>query len=236
MLDISDYEKRIRPTSKQLLVFQVLKDKQWHCRDCEYAHVKSRQIAGGAGIQGLERGTRNRKGLKLEKNDRICNNCTIKTTHDRWTGEFKQNATYAPLSTKLQKKILGIFSYKDVVEQTSREPNELTIDHKFPLIRWGTKYGEKEKQMLTKSEIINRFQLLKKSNGTVNHNLLKSRACEECFGKGKRGKPFGINFYYKGDENWNTVSSDEKGCHGCGWYDFAKWRNGLNEFIIKNMK
>jgi hypothetical protein len=81
---------------------------------------------------------------------------------------------------------------------------------------------------MTDAEIEKKFQLL--SN---DHSLLKRYACENCFKTGKRGTPFGIKFFYRGSENWPqrvppVGSEAEAGCVGCGWYDFAKWREALN--------
>jgi hypothetical protein len=46
----------------------------------------------------------------------------------------------------------------------------------------------------------------------------------------------GIKFYYEGTEDWPTdcpASGKEaqRGCIGCGWYDFDKWRIALNAFL-----
>ena len=35
--------------------------------------------------------------------------------------------------------------YKDIVEQTIRPANHLTIDHRFPKLRWSDTYAEKDK-------------------------------------------------------------------------------------------
>lgn len=56
----------------QSKVFRVLEDKQWHCRGCGYRGIESGQLAGGGGIQGLERGTTSRPGLVIESESREC--------------------------------------------------------------------------------------------------------------------------------------------------------------------
>ncbi|MDD5791463.1 MAG: hypothetical protein PUD22_02635 [Erysipelotrichaceae bacterium] len=66
---------------------------------------------------------------------------------------------------------------------------------------------------------------------------MKSRACENCIKTGKRSSPFGIDFFYEGNEDWpeNCPKYGEeakKGCKGCGWYDFGTWRKKLNERLI----
>ena len=104
------------------------------------------------------------------------------------------------------------------------------------MLRWNNRV----KKLLTDyaamddDDIRANFQLLKKSNGSVSHNLLKSRACEQCFKTGKRGKPFGISFFYSGGERWKPSDKrDPKGCNGCGWYDFDLWRTRLNEKLME---
>lgn len=71
-----------------------------------------------------------------------------------------------------------------------------------------------------------------------NHNSLKSLAYEHCIATGKREYPIGIKFYYEGDEYWPegcpVSGPDAKiSCIGCGWYDFAKWKQALNELIVQ---
>lgn len=88
---------------------------------------------------------------------------------------------------------------------------------------------------MTIDEIKRKFQLLKKDDAG-NHNLLKSRACERCIATGKRAYPLGIKLYYAGNEDWPADCPDfgpdaEQGCFGCGWYDFATWREALNRYI-----
>ncbi len=132
------------------------------------------------------------------------------------------------------RKVLNVFDSRDVVENTERVANQLTIDHKLPMIRWNeessaslTSYTE-----MDEDDIKAHFQLLKKSNGSVSHNLLKSRACERCYKTGRRGQPFGIEFYYSGNVKWQpSDKKDPSGCNGCGWYDFTLWREHLNTLL-----
>ncbi|MDI1495456.1 MAG: hypothetical protein K8823_1178 [Cenarchaeum symbiont of Oopsacas minuta] len=234
ILDVNAYKKTFRDNAKTLMVFEVLEDREWHCRTCEYDHVGSTQIAGSGGIQGLQRGSTNRDGLEIDSKNNLCANCKKRTMHDKWSGNAKPKVTGGSLSNPVQQKVLELYNYKDVVEQIKRSANELTIDHRFPRLRWTDGYGDADmKTDMSIEDIKKRFQLLKKSNGTASHNHLKSRACEKCFEENKRGSPFGIKFYYNGDENWEGENlKDENGCHGCGWYDFNKWRKALNKFII----
>ena len=103
--------------------------------------------------------------------------------------------------------------------------------------RWGGS-EEKNPTQMDEQEIERKFQLLKKDS-SGNHNLLKSRACERCIATGKRGYPMGIKFYYAGDENWPADCpvkgpEAERGCYGCGWYDFDAWRAALNQLTDDN--
>ena len=225
--------------SKQLLVFKVLSDKEWQCRNCKYIHVKTSQLAGSGGIQGLKRGGSNRPGLEIESENHLCGHCDKSTRHDKWTGNFIEPYSSASMPQSFIKKTFSILGKKDIVDNTTRNENHLTIDHKLPMIRWNTE--EKKKQTdyenMTDEYIRSNFQLLKKSNGTISHNALKSRACENCWKNGVRGKPFGIDFFYRGSGKWGSKSkTDTKGCVGCGWYDLEKWRKDLNQMIRASKK
>ena len=223
-----------REGSTQGKVFALLSDKQWHCRECEGKTIASRQYAGGGGIQGLQRGTRKRPGMKIESQKRACSNCGKTTLWDRWTGETQQSNAASGISARLQGRILSYYAHTDVIEQRVRPAHELIIDHHFPMERWGG-FEPTQNADMTDAEIAAKFQLLKKDSAG-NHNLLKSRACERCLVSGKRGEPFGIPFWYEGAEDWPDGvpargPQAEQGCHGCGWYHFAKWREGLREIL-----
>ena len=220
---------------KKAKVFRVLEDKKWHCRNCEYRHVGSGQIAGNGGIKGLRRGNTLAPGLVIESESRECPSCKKRVRHDRWTGEIQQANSPSGISARLAKRIREHFKNTDVIEQRARQPHELIIDHRFPMERWGA-VEERNNAAMSDEDIERKFQLLKKDSAG-NHNLLKSRACERCISTGKRGTPFGISFFYKGDESWpDSIAKRgpeaEAGCAGCGWYDFAKWRVALNRELL----
>lgn len=65
-MTLEEFENTFDKTKKNYKAFLVLKDQQWHCRECEYQHTGITQIAGGSGIQGLERGTQSRPGMIIE--------------------------------------------------------------------------------------------------------------------------------------------------------------------------
>jgi hypothetical protein len=221
-----------RDGSTQSKVFALLEDKQWHCREHEGKAIASGQYAGGGGIQGLQRGSGQRLGLEIEQKSEFCPICNKKTRWDRWTGDTKTANFASSIPLKLAERILTEFNYIDEIEQRARAKHELVIDHRFPMERWG-QGEESHLSDMTSKDIRAKFQLLKKDT-SGNHNLLKSRACERCIATGKRGTPFGINYWYEGGEDWDESipargSETEKGCYGCGWYNFHEWRVSLNQ-------
>ena len=238
--NIEDYKKTFTGRATlQPAIFAKLEDQQWHCRDCAGKDIDSKQYAGGGGIQGLQRGTKSRPGLVIVTEIATCADCGETKSCDRWTGEFKKSNSAAGIPAELQKKILNHYDYTDCIEQRKRESHELVIDHRFPMERWGDA-EDANKVSMTDEEIEKKFQLLKKDSAG-NHNLLKSRACERCIKTGKRQSPLGITFFYEGDENWpcdcpTSGPEAEKGCIGCGWYNFEAWRKALNDQIASGKK
>lgn len=215
-------------------VFQILQDKKWHCRECEYTHTGITQIAGGSGIQGLQRGSGKRPGIVIKSSNRPCWRCNRSTRQDRWTGSFQESVLGPSMPSRFKNRVVALLGSRDVVEGSHRPANQLTVDHKLPMIRWTSAEGKAQTRygQMSDEEIRAKFQLLKSSNGKVSHNLLKSRACEQCFKYGERGTPFGINFFYAGDAAWKPRNKkDPRGCIGCGWYDFDLWRMSLNETL-----
>lgn len=217
--------------SLQGKVFSVLKDQAWHCRGHSYKDVPSGQLAGGGGMQGLQRGTKKRSGITLERKVEYCGTCNRKTVWDRWTGGFQQSNAPAGIPEVLMKRIFAHYDYTDAIEQRKRPSHELIADHRVPMERWG-EVEESLSPTMSNAELQRKFQVLKKDM-SGNHNLLKSRACETCIRTGKRGSPLGIRHYYKGTEDWPSNVPEkgagaEQGCIGCGWYDFAAWRESLN--------
>ncbi|WP_026522829.1 hypothetical protein [Butyrivibrio sp. VCB2001] len=238
-ITVKAYEEKLNHNTYQWMVYSVLKDKKWHCRSCSYKDISSEQLAGGGGIQGLQRGTKNRPGLVIVTKQDRCNNCNCQKTFDKWTGEFKKSTAASNLPTKLANRILAYYHYIDSIEQRTRQASELVIDHRFPMERYGDIEDENPVDM-PEEQIQEKFQLLKKDS-SGNHNLLKSRACEKCMKTGQRGSFLGIDFFYQGNIRWPDdcpqIGEDaKKGCIGCGWYDINKWRDELNIFIENNKK
>ena len=230
-MNVDAYKRLHSPESKQLQTFQVLEDQRWHCRNHAYDHIGSGQIAGSGGIQGLRRGSSKRPGISIEHEYRQCVECGGSHLHDRWTGEFTSLLHMVGIPKELTLRAHRVLGGRDVVDDVSRSVNEVTLDHKLPMKRWDeeTSRQQTDYQDMSDEDIRERFQLLKKSNGNVSHNLLKSRACEECFETGKRGTPFGIHYFYAGNDRWEGKTlQDPNGCVGCGWFDVEAWRTALN--------
>jgi hypothetical protein len=227
---ISKIKDELKNADLQSKVFELLSDRKWHCRIHEGKPIGSGQYAGKGGIQGLKRGNKKRLGLVIENKIEYCKVCLEKTYWDRWTGERQEAITHANIPDSLVQRIFQVYSYTDAIEQRKREQQNLVIDHRFPMGRWG-KSETPNLPSMSETEIREKFQLLKKDD-SGNHNLLKSRSCERCIKTGKRGTPFGIKFWYQSGEDWPSQhqrgDKAEEGCIGCGWYDFDAWRNALN--------
>ncbi len=217
--------------SFQAKVFSLLKDKNWHCRECEGKQIGSGQYAGGGGIQGLERGTKSRWGLVIEESKIFCETCKKITKQDRLTGDVKPSNAAAGIPPKLITRVLEAYDYTDAMEERQRPKHKLVVDHRVPMERWESAEGKNDSDMSIE-DIRKKFQLLKKDDGG-NHNLLKSRSCERCIKTGFRGYPFGIKYWYEGTEKWpdHIPEKDESGCIGCGWYDLQKWKESLNSHL-----
>ncbi len=234
MTELADYEATFDKSTKLWMVFEVLRDMQWHCRGHEYTHTGITQIAGGSGIQGLQRGTRTRPGLVIDSGNHFCVVCDRTTRQDRWPGNYTRAIPSSSMPSGFMRRAIVLLGSRDIVELTDRQPSQITVDHKLPQLRWSPAEQQAQTAYSTMSDadIRAKFQLLKKSNGSVSHNLFKSRACEQCYRTGNHGTPFGIRFFYAGDGKWAPADRlDPTGCVGCGWYDFDAWRTAINRTL-----
>lgn len=231
-MTVEEYQNLLAEGSLQSQYFAILLDGAPHCRKCAQREIGSEQLAGGGGVQGLERGNKTRPGIVIETTSQYCPVCGKRTKWDQWTGEFQNANSASGLPNALQTRIFNHYGYVDSIEQRRRQAHELVIDHRLPMERWDEAESSNPIDM-SEEEIQSKFQLLKK-DASGNHNLLKSRACERCIATGHRGYPLGIKFYYVGDERWpedcpTSGPGAERGCIGCGWYDFEAWRIALNK-------
>ena len=138
---------------------------------------------------------------------------------------------YEVMSPKFRTKVIDSLNSINVYEFSKSNKHGLLPDHKFPEIRWDDKTKSENPDEMSKEKIKEKFQLLDNQR-----NQQKREVCRKCFQTDKRGKLFGINYFYSGDENWPTNiekigKEAEKGCIGCGWYDIEKWRASLNSLL-----
>jgi len=158
-----------------------------------------------------------------------CEVCKKNTTHVLLLPIPRAQETgYETISPKLKQRILSVLNYKDAYE-AKRGGKNLIPDHKFPEIRWDNNTRTENQEDMSDQDIKEKFQLLNNQR-----NLQKREVCRSCYQTGKRGKPFDVDFYYVGNENWPSGvprigKKAEEGCVGCGWYDLEKWRSELNK-------
>jgi hypothetical protein len=217
----------------QSQVKALLSDQKWHCRAHEYGSIPSGQLAGGGGIQGLKRGTKNRPGLIIESENKACSVCRKMTRHDRWTGAERSSQPAGNIPAALMARILVHYNSEEPIGRRVLRPNQITVDHRIPRIRWGADYVPPEDSSISSADIQRHFQLLE-NTPEHNENLRKSRACERCLATGERQSPISdIDFFYAGTNRWpahlNQHGADaEKGCNGCGWYDTLTWLEAID--------
>lgn len=166
----------------------------------------------------------------------LCQKCGDKRTHILLVPlPRRDELQYEIMSPTFINRCFIIFNSYDVYEGKTVNKKGLLIEHKFPEIRWNitTPRTKEVLDNLTDEEIKNDFQLM-----TNQRNLQKREVCRQCYESNIRPYPFGIKFYYQGDEKWpNYIPKNgkdaETGCIGCGWYDMEKWRNSLNQKLAE---
>ncbi|NQU82410.1 MAG: hypothetical protein HQ539_00475 [Parcubacteria group bacterium] len=205
--------------TQKFRIFEVLKDLKWHCSECELPGsqpAKALQMIRQDGFQ-LEK-----IGSNWEKRD-FCKRCNRITPHRKLKllERTEEEIRRVVLPTKIRKRIINYYKNKDAILGYSPTGRSIEIDHRVPEIRWDSS-EDKLPEVLTDDEIKKRYILLVRE-----HNLLKSRNCEECKKTGMRQYLLGIKFFYKGNRKYNQ----KFGCVGCGWYDPEEWKKGLNKII-----
>lgn len=141
---------------------------------------------------------------------------------------------YEVMSPAFKAKAIAAMEAVNVYELSTANKHGLLPDHKFPEIRWDNETKAENPDSMDITEIREKFQLVDNQR-----NQQKREVCRKCFQTGERGKLYGLNYYYFGDEKWSSEiprvgKEAESGCVGCGWYDIQKWRDSLNDFISKN--
>lgn len=205
-------------------IFQLLSDGDWHCGKHELPGTQPAK-----GIQVIRQ-----HGYEIENKKILCTVCGYKAVHRRLVSitPSQSSTIRSSLPETLKRKIKDVFKCTESVTHREFQPAELEVDHRFPQVRWSNPEDVNDPGM-SDAEIIAKFQLLTRQN-----NLWKSRYCERCKQTGERGTFIGIKYFYEGGPFWPQDISwdDERGCHGCFWYNPDKWRKNLNELISQQQK
>lgn len=138
---------------------------------------------------------------------------------------------YETFTPQFKARVIRLLREKNAFEARVTAKKALIPDHKFSEVRWDDETKAENSMDMTDAEIIQKFQLLDNQR-----NQQKREICRRCFQKGIRGTIYGIKYFYKGDENWDSNipkvgKAAEKGCIGCPWYDIELWRKMLNKHI-----
>lgn len=142
---------------------------------------------------------------------------------------------YETMSPAFKNKAIVALESINAYEFSSANKHGLLPDHKFPEIRWDEATRQENSDKMTSDEIRQKFQLLDNQR-----NQQKREVCRKCFQTNKRGKLYGLSYFYEGNEEWpknipKIGKSAEQGCLGCGWYDIQAWRENLN-LLIENQR
>lgn len=141
---------------------------------------------------------------------------------------------YETFTPQFKARVIRLLRGVNAYESKPTTPKGLIPDHKFSEIRWDKNTKSINPMEMSDDEVIQKFQLLDNQR-----NQQKREVCRRCFQEGKRGIIYGIPFFYKGSENWDssipTVGKiAEKGCEGCAWYDIERWRSELIKVLNGN--
>ncbi len=199
--------------------FYTMMDAEWHC-----SHEFPENNNPSRRIQDIKE-----NGYTISSKRIQCGECERSRMHRQIVRFPRGGPTgYETMSDELRERIITVLGKHDVFENTKRQQG-LLPDHKFPEIRWDETVREENPDDMPEEEIREKFQLLDNQR-----NQQKREVCRQCFQTGKRAKPYGIEFFYEGDEDWpddvpETGPEAEQGCVGCGWYDLQTWREELNK-------
>jgi hypothetical protein len=128
-------------------------------------------------------------------------------------------------------RVIRLLKQRNAFEARVTSAKSLIPDHKFSEVRWDDETKSENSMDMTDAEIVQKFQLLDNQR-----NQQKREVCRKCFQEGIRGTIYGIDYFYQGDELWDSNiptkgKAAEKGCIGCPWYDIELWRKMLNKHI-----
>lgn len=138
---------------------------------------------------------------------------------------------YETFTPQFKARVIRLLKGVNAYESKATTPKGLIPDHKFSEVRWDKNTKTENPMEMTDYEVIQKFQLLDNQR-----NQQKREVCRNCFQTGKRGIIYGIPFFYKGTENWDSTIPTigkvaEKGCEGCAWYDIERWRSELIKLL-----
>jgi hypothetical protein len=204
--------------TKLAKVFTVLSDGNWHCGKHELPGTQPAKA-----IQIIRQ-----HGFSIENQTTYCEVCKDKTVHRRLVSTEPENVSFIrmQLPGNLRKRVLKHYNNIEAITLREMVANQLEVDHRFPQVRWSK--DEAYNPNMSEDEIHMKFQLL-----TRQHNLWKSRYCENCAKTGERGTFIGINFFAFGGPMWDPQykPDDERGCKGCFWYNPEVWRKAINKLL-----
>ena len=197
-------------------IFTILSDCNWHCGKHELPGTQPAKA-----IQIIRQ-----NGFDVINKTMYCEVCKDKTIHRKLTSStpLKGSFTRLPLPQKLLSRVHSVYENIEAITMRKMISKQLEVDHRFPQVRWNK--DEVFDKNMSDEELKNKFQLL-----TREHNLWKSRYCENCFKTNKRGTFIGIQYFAEGGQEWDSTipPNDESGCRGCFWYDPNFWRDSLNK-------
>lgn len=207
-------------STKKGRTFDVLSDGKWHCSECELSGSQPAAYIRDFRDEGFE--FVSNTGGKGEYDRRYCDSCGEETTHRRLKYPFPsaKPITRQEMPDSFKKRVRELYDHRDAFD-LSTPGGTPEVDHRRPRIRWDEP-EDHDYEKMSNEEIKEHFQILSGKN-----NLLKSRKCEQCVETGKRPPFHGINFYYKGGEEYE----EDIGCEGCGWYNPHKWRDAVNDIL-----
>ncbi len=210
-------------------IFNVLKDGQWHCRNCDISNPNFARRIQDIKEMGYTISTHINYHCPICGNNRSTRLLLLPINRVELAGNG-----YETWSPALRKRIIRVLGSIDVYENAYNKA--CLPDHKFSEIRWDEVTKAENPQTMTDEEIKEKFQLLSNQR-----NQQKREVCRKCYQTGKRGTIFGIKFFYKGDEIWDSKipsrgKAAEEGCKGCPWYDINQWRKELNAAIEERNK
>ncbi len=138
---------------------------------------------------------------------------------------------YENFTPQFKARVIRLLQERNAFEARITSKKALIPDHKFSEVRWDDETKGENPMKMPDEEIIRKFQLLDNQR-----NQQKREICRRCFQEGIRGTIYGIRYFYKGTEKWDSNipikgKLAEEGCEGCPWYDIEKWRKMLNEKI-----